>query len=297
MKFFIDFEATQFSQKIIAIGCVSENGDTFQTLVYPNEKLTPFIVKLTGITDEMLINAPNIDRAFVELFNFITFHSDKTPPKYYCYGDTDTSFIKHSMKDMEDVFAQTLAQAMIANMVDYAKEVKTFFLSPNRVSLKKLYNFIKEEDENEQAHDALEDATMLAEVVKKLKRECKPEDITALNSMPAPPKPEVFGTSKKAPLKFVEWPKNKWDADTGADKTNWVYCCRFNGNSNYTKYFDSLDTATLWALRYVTQGRSVKKQADVELVRNKILNSVTSHKFYCNARWEFNTGDEANVEV
>ena len=32
MKFFMDFEATRFSNQIIEIGCVAENGATFQTM-------------------------------------------------------------------------------------------------------------------------------------------------------------------------------------------------------------------------------------------------------------------------
>ena len=45
MKFFIDFEATQYSEYIISIGCVSEAGKEFSTLVKPpvKKKLTSFV--------------------------------------------------------------------------------------------------------------------------------------------------------------------------------------------------------------------------------------------------------------
>ena len=46
MNFYIDFEANQFSDRIISIGCVSESNKTFYTLVKPckdKEKLTSFI--------------------------------------------------------------------------------------------------------------------------------------------------------------------------------------------------------------------------------------------------------------
>ena len=33
MKFYIDFEATQYTENIISIGCVAENGDSFSSLV------------------------------------------------------------------------------------------------------------------------------------------------------------------------------------------------------------------------------------------------------------------------
>lgn len=54
MKYFIDFEATQFSQEIISIGCIREDGQTFYALVAPKKgKITPFITNLTGITAEI----------------------------------------------------------------------------------------------------------------------------------------------------------------------------------------------------------------------------------------------------
>ena len=54
MRFFVDFEATQFSNRIISIGCVAANGNTFSTLVKPGKKkITKFITDLTGITNEI----------------------------------------------------------------------------------------------------------------------------------------------------------------------------------------------------------------------------------------------------
>lgn len=38
MKYFIDFEATQFSREIISIGCIREDGQTFYALVAPKER-------------------------------------------------------------------------------------------------------------------------------------------------------------------------------------------------------------------------------------------------------------------
>ena len=44
MKYFIDFEATQFSNEIISVGCVREDGKEFYSLVRPEKrKLTKFI--------------------------------------------------------------------------------------------------------------------------------------------------------------------------------------------------------------------------------------------------------------
>ena len=38
MNFYLDFEATRFTNRIISIGCVAGNGETFSTLVKPGDK-------------------------------------------------------------------------------------------------------------------------------------------------------------------------------------------------------------------------------------------------------------------
>lgn len=276
MKFFIDFESTQFHGNIISIGCVNEEGQQFKSLVRPpvGDKVSGFITNLTGITNEMLAAAPSADEAFINLFNFIATNGDDKAPEYYCYGENDTDFIKHTMNHMTDTYAYTLAQAMSANLIDYSKDVKTFFVSPHRIALRKVYNLIKEE-EVEQHHDALEDAMMLAEVVGKMKSKCRPEDNAVLAAMPKTEKP----LHKKAPDMFLEWPNNMWDADTKANSSNWQICATSNGK---TKYFDSLDTATLWAIKYITRGYSPKKQNDIEDVSKIIIHRIQSGKSYCN---------------
>ena len=38
MNFYLDFEATRFSNRIISIGCVAGTGETFETYVNPGDK-------------------------------------------------------------------------------------------------------------------------------------------------------------------------------------------------------------------------------------------------------------------
>ena len=59
MNFFIDFEATQFTQEIISIGCVAENGKSFYSEVNCKGKITPFITNLTGLTPEQISDILN----------------------------------------------------------------------------------------------------------------------------------------------------------------------------------------------------------------------------------------------
>lgn len=281
MNFYVDFEATQFSGHIIQIGCVNENGQQFQSLVKPpeGEKITEFITNLTGITNEMLAEAPSADDVFIDLMNFIGSNSDNNPPQYFCYGDTDAGFVKKTLKHMSNPYACMMAQAMSANLIDYSRDVKTFFVSPNKIALRKVYNLIKEE-ENEQHHDALEDAMMLAEVVSKMKKNCRPEDNAVLSAMPNQSKPK----GKKSPKMFLEWPADKWEADTRANPNNWQICC-YTTDGAKVKYFDTLDTATLWAIKYITKGRSPKRQSDIDCVAKSIMKSVENGTRYCGFKW------------
>lgn len=295
MNFYIDFEATQFSGHIISIGCVSGNGQQFKRFVRPpeGEKITSFITNLTGITDKMLAEAPTADDAFVDLMNFIGSNSDEQPPKYFCYGENDAGFITKTMKYMTNPYACMMAQAMSANLIDYSKEVKAFFVTPNRIALRKVYNLLKEEEDN-QKHDALEDALMLAEIVNKMKDKCRPEDGVILAAMPKSVKPNV----KRAPQMFLEWPNNMWEADTKGTYSNWQIMAK-NDNGD-VKYFDSLNTATLWAIKYITRGYSPKKQGDIDTVANTIMGRIQSGKPYCNFKWyswtQANRMEENNVK-
>lgn len=79
MKYFIDFEATQFSEEIISVGCKREDGETFYALVRPIEgKITPFITNLTGITAEMVEEAMSPDTVFEMFYDWAFKNEDGT---------------------------------------------------------------------------------------------------------------------------------------------------------------------------------------------------------------------------
>ena len=73
-----DLETTGLSSQhdvIIEIGAAVMRGgevlDTFQTFVAPGRRLTPKIIELTGITDEMLAGAPDISEALPKFLDFV----------------------------------------------------------------------------------------------------------------------------------------------------------------------------------------------------------------------------------
>ena len=183
MNFYLDFEANQYSERIISIGCIAENGARFETLVKPvkNEKVTAFITKLTGITNEMLENAPSADEAFNAFYEFVKINNECGTPTYYCYGDSDVKFIKRTVSVMSDFQAIMFASSIQTLLVDYSAVVKSY-LSTRGLALKKLVALIRQVDEVEQNHDALDDAIMLKECYEGLNT----LDKDALVNAPAP---------------------------------------------------------------------------------------------------------------
>lgn len=283
MNFYLDFEATRFSNRIISIGCTNERGATFKTLVKPNKgKVDNFITELTGITREMLEDAPSPDEAFNAFAEWAYINSENTAPKYFCYGDSDENFIEATIRTMSDFKAISFAASVKALLIDYAKEVANYLCS-GRVALKKVVALIEDVDEVEQRHDALEDAEMLRKVVENLQTKCTPADAEKLTTMKSEPKPG----RKKAPEIFVNWPNkpnDKFLANTLADETNYNIKCE---SGDCVKYFDNLDTATLWVIKYLIKGKSPKKTSDMDNIRHKIKMAIINNRqSYCGFKWE-----------
>ena len=285
MKFFMDFEATRFSNQIIEIGCVAENGATFQTYVNPGskEKVDYFITELTGITNEMLSGAPSADEAFNALADFFEANSDKHEPEYFVYGNCDSAFLYATLKRMEDTRACLCAQAVAGNMVNYASVVKRFFVAKTDLALRKVYMLIQEQDELVQHHDALEDAQMLSVVVSRLYDKCKPEDRDTILAMPSQKRP----STRKAPEIFQKWNEQpKWEANTGADENQWVLKC-VDQHSGQVKYFKDLNTAALWVIKYIAHNVSPKKNEAVKKIEAALSAATQSGKCRYNSFWEY----------
>ena len=98
----LDLETSGASPKtgsaITEIGAVKVCGGqllgTFKTFVNPGTPLSPFITELTGITDEMLTDAPRIESVLPLLFEFLG--SDKSTVFVAHNAPFDLSFLKAS---------------------------------------------------------------------------------------------------------------------------------------------------------------------------------------------------------
>lgn len=278
MDFYLDFEATRFSNRIISIGCSASNGNTFSTLVKPpkGDKVDSFIAELTGITNDMVSEAPSADEAFSSLFDFIMNNSDEKQPTYYVYGNCDKDFLKATMKHMENPKSCMCVQAIIGGLMDYAPTVRRFFSASGDLSLRKVYMLIKSYTEMNQKHDALEDAIMLQTIVENLHKVCKPEDKEILNTLPSQKlkiKPTSGPNSVEVPSYFLEWNEGtKKEAKTFADENDWKY--RGINEDGEVLYFNDITVAAMYIIKFSGKKLSPKKRTDVDKVI-KAINSNT----------------------
>jgi DNA polymerase III epsilon subunit-like protein len=288
MKFYLDLEAARFTNHIISIGCACENGKTFSTFVRlpKGQKVDRFITELTGITNDMIKGAPTADEAFNLLFDFIEENNlDEEAPEYYCYGDSDAVFMKHTLTRMEDTLACVCAQVIVGHLIDYASVVKKFFTASSDLALRKVYMLIQSRDELVQKHDALEDALMLQTVVENLYDKCKPEDKETILAMPSQKRPQV----KKAPTIFQSWnTQPKWEANTQANADCWMFKC-VDQHSGDVKYFKDANVAALWVIKYIARNVSPKNANAVKRIESAICAAPQTKKCRYNCYWEYNS--------
>lgn len=205
MKYFIDFEAQQYTNEIISIGCVREDGVEFSSLVFPgkkHKKLSKFIKNLTGLTQEQINNAPTIDDVFSNFFDWLS--EDKTNIVFYCYGNSDTDFVCATRALAQTIKAQATLCLIQCNLKDYSQNVKKFFGLWTTPSLLKVARYFKQDNSIEQNHAALDDAKLLYSVYLGIQRD-EPFDSNPFEAYkkPEPPKNE-FDTLNGYMIKWFD---------------------------------------------------------------------------------------------
>jgi len=198
MKYYLDFEATQYSRKIISIGCVDETGRIFYSLVRPRSKkvITPFITKLTGLTWELLENAPTIDEAFSAFYDWVGCLHDV---HFYVYGNEDKNFLRNSQSEMSNTKALTLASIIENNLIDSADFVKQKF--HDNLALVTILAYYRNCPIISQAHNSLEDAEWLMEICDYMANDTKEYTFLETNDIKQRfPKPKMeYPNRKKIP--------------------------------------------------------------------------------------------------
>ena len=177
-----DLETTGLSSKtdtIIEIGAViiknGEEIDRFQTFVSPGRKLERKIVELTGITDEMLQDAPSIEEV---LPKFLEFAGNRVLVAHN--SDFDTGFIRAACENQGLAYHFTAVDTLILsqNILPHLGKFKLDVVA-NALSL-------PEFNHHRAGDDALTCGMIMAREMKLLEEEHDVHSLQAIN--PAMPK-------------------------------------------------------------------------------------------------------------
>ena len=263
MKYFIDFEATQFSSEIISVGCVDENGREFYSLVQPNrlKAVTGFITDLTGITVDDISAAPSADAVFADFYHWLD-HTE--PAKFYCYGNCDRQFAQATLRYVSDFTAQSALGLIISSLTDVLPELMEHFGINQSISLYKVTEYYRGES-IEKKHNSLEDAVYLKYVYECSKR----EKITAC------PFPDY--QSKKTETKKAEPPRTFKLTITAT-------------LGNIRMVFHSYGKAADWLISELMSKNNQANEKTRGRVCNKIANAAKQNEPYCGYTWTVQNG-------
>ena len=267
MLFFLDFEATQPENEIIAIGAVAENGATFYSLVKPQlSSISQYVSQLTHISAEDLEKAPNIDKVLIDFdLWMMRQESDITKCRFIAYGD-DSKFIKSTLPAITDDHAFTCAAILMAKIEDCYDETRKFF--NGTIKLVHAFNYVQSV-ETEQKHNPLEDAMMLQKVYEYTQTH------DPLPAHPFNPAFEAIASSKSAKM-----PSGTFFCRTSAKKTAQVYT------------FATCDDAIDWLITEVMKAKEPER-IHRDRIMAHIMKAIRTKNRYCNFLWD-RVKDEEN---
>lgn len=260
MKFYIDFEATQPEQEIIAIGAVAENGATFHTLVKPQlSSISPYISQMTHISAEDLEWAPDINKALIEFDAWMmTQESNIMNCRFISYGD-DNKFVKSTLPAISNEHAFTVAAILMAKIEDCYDETKRFF--HGTIKLIHAFNYVQSV-ETEQKHDPLEDAIMLQKVY---------EHMQSHDPLPCHPLNKDFDAAMSS--NSIKMPSGTF------------WCKHVNGGKNgKIRNFETCDDAINWLITDIMKSKEPELIHRDRIMAN-IMKAVRKGTSYCNYKW------------
>ena len=259
MKFYIDFEATQPENEIIAIGAVAENGATFHSLVKPQlSSISQYISQMTHISAEDLEWAPDINKALIEFDAWVmTQESNIMNCRFIAYGDDD-KFVKSTLPAITNEHAFTVAAVLMAKIEDCSGETKKFF--HGTIKLVHAFNYVQAA-ETEQKHNPLEDAMMLQKVY---------EHMQSHDPLPCHPLNKNFGAAMSS--SSVKMPSGTFWCRTSMKKTAKVY--------NFATCDDAID----WLITDVMRAKEPELIHRDRIMAN-IMKAIRKNTRYCNFIW------------
>ena len=279
MKYFIDLEATQFSNEIISIGCVREDGETFYSLVNVSKnKMTNFITELTGITKEDVSTAPSSDEVFTKFYDWLI--PDESKVQFFCYGNADLGFIRKNLNKATTVKAQMALSVLALHLIDYSKCVERHFGLIKSIGLKKVIAYYRQVEEVEQNHNALEDALFLKEIYDRINEEddvveCPFPGYEKPLKSEVTPKP-ITNISRKLNIttdKFMD-ETMEFDVLQTSSKKGGTIIKRLSGKEATLNYIIS------------TMSAETQEVAQPRNVASRLIRASTRNEQYCGRWWK-----------
>ena len=158
-----------WGREVIEIGAVvlddlyHEIG-SFETLVKPqfNDRIAPYFSNLTGITTEMVAEAPHFEEALKMFFAWCRSMDEQV--HIYQWSESDLEQLVKEI-ELKGVVLNSENQKMLSNWEDFQKEYGETLHLENAVSLKNAAMYAGVDFEGRE-HDALDDARNTATLLK-----------------------------------------------------------------------------------------------------------------------------------
>lgn len=165
---FVDFEGTQYSQEIFAIGAVKvslnsknqikSSSKPFRAYIKVKGQIGPIIEKITGISEVFLQNnGKNLSEVLTSFRRYVGNNYSKSI--FMCYGNFDKKMIANTLKNVEAENDELLI-FMLKNLIDFSS-IMSIYIKDNKgqqLSLKealKTFNITFEGKEHDPSDDAI----------------------------------------------------------------------------------------------------------------------------------------------
>ena len=261
MKVYLDFEANADSE-IISIGAYIDNDRKFYSLVKPHRRLDHMITKLTGITQEMVDEAENINMVIQRFFKWLPTSPYYENVEFCVFGDNDFNFMKKTAEFMD---IPELMEWIWARTVDIQPRIVGKF-HRKQLALVRIYMAMTHTSTISGNHNSEFDAFMLAFVDQNLDAFEVDEDFQ-------------FPKAPRVNLKY-----GKSQEDLGPDFCRPIYASRTVNGELREHHFKHSRNATGIIPQYVH-----KHMKDKKALQQRIIDCCNNGTPYCG--WSFRWDD------
>lgn len=246
--------------------------------------MSGFITRLTGITKDDVRNAPTSDEVFRNFYNWVK--ADRAAV-FYCYGDSDITFIQSNLKRTTNIEAIVALKYILGNLVDFSVEVRQYFGLYKQISLKKLVAYYRGVETIEQAHDALEDSMFLKEVYEHIiSEEANVDAFPEYKEIPVPKEANSATATKKKKKKSAA-------PCTVEEDKKFIGLVRVRKNSTDEWACGDLYTATMRCIRKMRQKNPALNMSKelYNSTRTNIVEAINNGTRFCQYYWIIKEND------